>query len=110
MFQSDDIVHWIRGHMTESWFYYTAIVGRFGFGIMMILAAEASRFPQVIKVLGYVTVVAALVFLFVGQTDFTIFIDSLLDQADVFGGVSGLMSILAGGLLIYAFSENTTKT
>ncbi len=75
-------------------------------GILFIVAAKESKYPVVIKIFGYLFIIAAIIFIFMGQGSFQDFITSLIPDVKPFTPVSGLLSIAFGGFLIYAFSRN----
>ena len=99
------IFGWIENNMGNTSLYISAIVVRLVFGILFIVAARASKYPGVIKFLGYLFIIAAIVFIFIGQESFQDFIASLIPDVKPFAPVSGLLSIAFGGFLIYAFSR-----
>ena len=100
----DRIVDWVLENSGTSWFYSTAIVGRIILGGILILAARQSKFPMVLKVLGYLSLVAAFVFLIIGHSGFADFISSLLPQFQHFAPLAGILSAAFGFFLIYAVS------
>jgi hypothetical protein len=100
------ILGWIENNMGNTSLYISAIVVRLVFGILFIVAARESKYPGVIKFFGYLFIIAAIIFIFIGQESFQDFITSLIPDVKPFAPVSGLLSIAFGGFLIYAFSRN----
>jgi hypothetical protein len=100
------IIGWIEENMENTSLYISAIVVRLVFGILFIVAARESKYPDVIKFFGYLFIIAAIIFIFIGQGSFQDFITSLIPDVKPFAPVSGLLSIAFGGFLIYAFSRN----
>ncbi len=100
------IFGWIENNKENTLLYISAIVVRLVFGVLFIVAARASKYPGVIKFLGYLFIIAAIIFIFIGQESFQNFITSLIPDVKPFAPVSGLLSIALGGFLIYAFSRN----
>lgn len=100
------IFGWIENNMGNTSLYISAIVVRLVFGVLFIVAARASKYPGVIKFFGYLFIIAAIIFIFIGQESFQDFITSLIPDVKPFAPVSGLLSIAFGGFLIYAFSRN----
>ncbi len=100
------IIAWIEENMENTSLYISAIVVRLVFGILFIAAARESKYPGVIKFFGYLFIIAAIIFIFIGQGSFQDFITSLIPDVKPFAPVSGLLSISFGGFLIYAFSRN----
>lgn len=104
------IFDWILSNLNQFWFYISVIVGRLSLGILLIIAAKESKYPIAIKVLGYLAVIAALGFLFIGHGNFENFLSTLITKAKPLTPISGVISLVAGVLLIYAFSSNTKNT
>jgi hypothetical protein len=100
------IFGWIENNTENTSLYISAIVVRLVFGVLFIVAARASKYPGVIKFFGYLFIIAAIIFIFIGQESFQDFITSLIPDVKPFAPVSGLLSIAFGGFLIYAFSRN----
>ncbi len=100
------IFGWIENNMENTSLYILAIVVRLVFGILFIVAAKESKYPGVIKFFGYLFIIAAIIFIFIGQESFQDFITSLIPDVKPFARVSGLFGIAFGGFLIYAFSRN----
>ena len=100
------IYDWVFQNSEASFFRMGAILGRFGFGILLILAAKESRFPSLIKVLGYLMVMAAVIFIFIGQIGFQNMITSVMETFRPYARVGGITSLLFGGFLYYSFMKN----
>tara|TARA_R110001583_G_scaffold17310_5_gene70153 strand:+ start:1395 stop:1790 length:396 start_codon:yes stop_codon:yes gene_type:complete len=100
------IIGWIKNNIENTSLYITAIVVRLVLGIIFIVAAKESKYPRVFKFLGYLFLIAALIFIFIGQESFQDFMSTLIPNFKPFVPFSGLLSIAFGGFLIYAFSRN----
>lgn len=99
------IIDWIEANTENTSLYISAIVVRFIFGVLFIVAAKESAYPMVIKIFGYMFIIAAIVFLLMGQESFQHLMTSLIPRFKPFAPVSGILSIAFGGFLIYAFSK-----
>ena len=106
LINSEIIIGWIKDNMENTSLYVSAIVVRFVFGVLFIVAAREAKYPIVIKFFGYLFIIAAIIFIFMGQESFQAFIASLFPNVKPFAPISGLLSIAFGGFLIYAFSKN----
>ena len=100
------IFGWIENNMENTSLYISAIVMRLVLGIIFIVAAGESKYPGVIKFFGYLLIIAAIIFIFIGQESFQNFITSLIPNVKPFAPLGGLLIIAFGGFLIYAFSRN----
>lgn len=106
LIKSEIIIGWIENNLENTSLYISAIVVRLIFGILFIVAARESKYPGVIKFLGYLFVMAAIIFFFIGQEIFQDFISPLITEVKPFAPAAGLFSMGFGGFLIYAFSRN----
>lgn len=97
---------WIENNMENTALYISAIIVRLVFGILFIVAARESKYPRVIKFLGYLFIITAIIFIFIGQDSFHIFITFLIPNVKPFAPISGILSIAFGSYLIYSFSRN----
>ncbi len=99
------VFNYIEGNSESTWLYATAIVMRLILGTVLILSANASNFPMVFKVLGIVTIIAALTFLLMGHASFQELMASILPFFKPYGRLASLASFVLGGFLIYAFMD-----
>ena len=97
---------WIEDNMLNNSLYIFAIVMRLIFGIILIIAAKGSKYPGIIKFFGYLAVIAAIVFIFMGQTNFMDFVSSGIPAIKPYAAVVGLVAMAIGGFLVYAFLGN----
>ena len=95
----------IKSSLDHQWLYITAIILRASMGVLLIAAAKRSKFPLAIKVIGYMTILAAIVFLLIGQTRFQEFMSSMMDTLQPVTWMSGLIAVAFGAFLIYAFTK-----
>lgn len=98
------IFGWLEDNIENSSLYIFAIVGRLVFGILLIIAAKESKYPRVFKVFGYLAIIAAIIFIFIGHENFQDFIASIVAEFKPYAPISGLIVMAIGGLFIYAFS------
>ena len=109
LFAQLDIFNWLENNLTQPMLYYSVILIRLILGVLLIMAAKGSRFPRIIKILGYVAVVAALVMIFMGKVNFYEFFSAVIPKVKPFAPLSGLVGIGIGVFLIYAFSRKKTE-
>lgn len=100
------IIGWIEDYLEHRLLYISAIVVRFVFGILFLAAAKASKYPGVIKVFGYIFIIAAIILFLIGQVRFQDFITSLIPDVKPIAPVIGLLVIAFGSFLIDSFSKN----
>ncbi len=96
------------GYIENNWdslsFYRLAIATRIILGILFIVAAKDSKYPTVIKIIGFVFILAAVIFILIGHNGFQDFASSMTPFAKPITLGAGLVGLLLGGLLIYTFS------
>ena len=97
---------WLEDNTENSSLYISAIVGRFVLGILLIIAAKESKYPLFFKIFGYLAIIAAIVFIFIGHEIFQHFMASIIAEFKPYTLISGLIVMAIGGLFIYAFSMN----
>ena len=106
LFNHEFIMGWIEDSMKNTSLYISAIVVRLIFGILFLAAARESKYPGVIKVFGYVFIIAAIILFLIGQERFQDFITALIPGVKPFAPVIGLVVMAFGSFLIYSFSKN----
>jgi drug/metabolite transporter (DMT)-like permease len=95
----------IEHNLGSSSLYITAIAVRLIMGVLLVLSAGDSKYPGFIKILGYLFILAAVVFIFIGQVSFQEFITTLIPYVNPYAAISGLLSMAFGAFLFYAFSR-----
>lgn len=80
-----------------------AIVVRLVLGALLIYLAGVSRFPLVIEVIGWLSIIAAITFAIIGRNNFKILMSWAMSFQKPYGRVGGLIAVCFGGFLIYAF-------
>lgn len=103
LFDPEIIFSFAEDNLEKPSFYIAAIVARLVLGVILIISASQSKYPTIIKVLGFLSIIAALTFLIIGRESFQGFISSLLPFSKSYGLIGGLLSMAFGGFLIYAF-------
>lgn len=93
----------IRKHMEETGIYLLAIVLRAVLGALLISQAGLSRFPLLIEVLGWLSLLAATIFLLIGQARFVRLMSWALSLTETMGRLSGGIASAFGMFLVYAF-------
>ena len=94
----------VEDNLKETFFYITAILFRLILGVVLIMTAIESRYPTFMKVLGYVSVIAAIVFIIMGHGNFQEFISEFLPTFKPAVRYIGIVAMALGGFLIYAYT------
>ena len=80
-----------------------AIVVRLVLGVLLIYQSGASKYPLVIEIIGWLSIVAAVFFAVIGRNNFKRLISWALSLAKPFGRVGGFVAVCFGTFLVYAF-------
>ena len=79
-----------------------AVVVRIILGVALILYAAESKYPKMILILGWISIVAASVLGIMGRTKFISLMSWAISLAPFFRRIGGVLAILFGGFLIHA--------
>ena len=80
-----------------------AIAIRVILGALLIYQADASRFPTVIEIIGWISLGAALFIIVMGRRNFIRLMEWSLSFVKKFGRFGGIMAATFGAFLVYAF-------
>ncbi len=93
----------LRNHVEKLELQILAIVVRLVLGGLLIVQSHVSKFPLVIEILGWLTVVAAIGLAVMGRRNFKRLMSWALSLAKPYGRVGGIVAAAFGAFLIYAF-------
>ncbi len=91
-------------HIDEPWLQVTAVVVRLILGVMLILQSGVSRFPLVIEVIGWISILAAVLFAVIGREKFKRIMGWALSLRKPYGRIGGLLAVGFGAFLVYSFT------
>ena len=100
----DIVFNFISDKGGNMWLYVIAIGVRLLLGFFLVKTSSASRYPTVIKVFGYIFIVAAIILLFMGQGSFQDLISTIIPEFRPLGRFGGLLSMAFGGFFVYAYT------
>lgn len=98
------LIKLVKGVMHEGWGMYIAVLARLLLGVSLILAASDSKFPMTFEILGWVTLVAAVVLLFVGRDRISALIAWFERCSNSLIRLWMLFGVVFGGFFIYGIS------
>lgn len=99
------ILGFIESYRESSWLYFFAIVIRILLGAALLQTAANSRFPLAFKIIGYIALAAAFVFLVIGHERFQHVMATLVPYFENTGGWVGILVVIFGAFLIYALND-----
>ena len=97
------IFGFLRTSMTKPELHIAAVVVRIILGILLLTQSHVSKFPVVIEIIGWLSIVAAVVLAVMGRRNFIRLMSWALSVAKPFGRVGGVVAAAFGAFLIYAF-------
>jgi len=83
--------------------HFLAVTVRLIIGALLIAQASLSKFPLVIEILGWLSIVASMTFAVMGRHNFKRLMSWALSLLKPFGRVGGAFAAIFGAFLIYAF-------
>lgn len=93
----------LRENANQLWLHITAIVVRLLLGMLLVSQAGTSKLPMIIEVIGWIAILAAVLFMLIGRNNFKRLISWAFAVAIPFAPIGGILALCFGGLLIYAF-------
>lgn len=97
------ILDMIQSNGEKTWLYLSAIGARVILGVILIQQAAISKFPLLIEMLGWISLVAAFLFTIMGRRRFTGMMYWILEKMKPYARVGGVFALIFGALLVYAF-------
>ena len=97
------IFGFLKGHLEKLELQILAIVVRLVLGAFLIYLSDVSRFPLVIEVIGWLSIIAAIFFAVIGRNNFKRIMSWALSFQKPYGRVGGFIAVCFGGFLVYAF-------
>lgn len=98
----DTVFGLIRKHLNSLGMYVLAVAARILLGAALILCAADSKYPTPVEIIGWITLLAALVLGLMGRTRFKSLIAWALGIPNSFRRIGGVLVVLFGGFLVYA--------
>jgi len=99
----DIIFGFLRQKLDKLELHILAVVVRLVLGILLIYQSGVSRFPLVVEILGWLSIVAAVSLAVMGRSNFRRLMSWALSLVGVFGRAGGALAVAFGAFLIFAF-------
>lgn len=87
--------------MTSQTRFRAAIILRLGLGAILWIGADALRFPQIIRIIAAISILAAVAILIMGRERLNKLVDWWLTRPDGLLRLSAVFAAAFGGFLIY---------
>lgn len=97
------IFGFLRNNLDKLSLHILAVVVRLVLGALLIYQSNISKFPFVIEVIGWLSIVATIFLAVMGRRNFNRLMSWALSLSKPFGRVGGVLAVAFGAFLIYAF-------
>lgn len=97
------IFGFLSKHREKTGLQVLAIAVRLVLGALLVYQSDASRYPLVIEVIGWLAIVAAVIFSVIGRRNFRRLMSWALSLNKPLGRAGGFIAAAFGAFLIYAF-------
>ena len=94
---------YLRKNLDRFILHILAVIIRLVLGILLIQQSDLSRFPIVIEVIGWLSIVAAITLAVMGRRNFNRLMSWALSLVKPIGRIGGVFAAAFGAFLIYAF-------
>lgn len=97
------IFGFLRNNLDKLVVHILAVLVRLVLGVLLIYQSNVSKFPFVIEIIGWLSIVAAIFLAVMGRRNFNRLMSWALSFVKPFGRVGGVLAAAFGAFLIYAF-------
>ena len=97
------IFGFLRNNLDKLVVHILAVLVRLVLGVFLIYQSNVSKFPFVIEIIGWLSIVAAIFLAVMGRRNFNRLMSWALSFVKPFGRVGGVLAAAFGAFLIYAF-------
>lgn len=98
-----NILGLLSKHIEKLELHILAVVIRLTLGGLLVYYSVVSKFPLIIEVIGWISIVAAIFFALIGRNNFKRLMSWALSLQKPFGRFGGFLAICFGAFLVYAF-------
>ena len=100
----DIVFGFISKHREKLGLHILAVVVRLALGVLLIYLSDTSRYPLVVAIIGWISIIAAIALAVAGRTNFKRLISWAMSLQKSYGRIGGFLGVCFGGFLVYAFS------
>lgn len=97
------IFGYLRNNSEKLELHILAVVVRVVLGVLLIYQSGESKYPFVIEIIGWLSIVAAIILAVIGRRNFSRLMSWALSFVKPLGRVGGVLAAAFGAFLIYAF-------
>ena len=97
------IFGFLRNNLDKLVLHILAVAVRLVIGVLLIYQSNISKFPFVIEIIGWLSIVAAIFLAVMGRRNFNRLMSWALSLSKPFGRIGGVLAGAFGAFLMYAF-------
>lgn len=94
---------YLRRHLGSLQIHVLAVVVRLIIGFLLIAQSDVSRFPFIIEIIGWLSLIAAFILAAIGRRSFHRLMAWALSFAKPYGRIGGTLAAAFGAFIVYAF-------
>lgn len=103
LFNPEIVFAYLRKNTDKIGLHLAAVVLRLMLGVLLVNQSAASKYPLIIEIIGWLSIVAAICFAVIGRDKFIRLMGWALSQVKTLGRVGGVIATGFGIFLMYAF-------
>jgi uncharacterized BrkB/YihY/UPF0761 family membrane protein len=93
----------LRDNLDKLFLHVTAVVVRLILGILLVTQSALSKYPIIIEVLGWLSIIAAITLALIGRDRFKRLMAWAFSLLKPYGRVGGVLASIFGAFIVYAF-------
>ena len=93
----------LQKHSDKIELHILAVTIRLILGAVLIAQSVESKYPLIIEIFGWISIIAAIVFAAIGRRKFTYLMSWALSQVKNRGRIGGIIATIFGAFLVHAF-------
>ena len=97
------IFGFLRKNLDKLALHILSVVVRLVLGVLLIYQSNVSKFPFVIELIGWLSIIASIILAVMGRRNFNRLMSWALSLVKPIGRVGGVLAAAFGAFLIYAF-------
>ncbi|GAB3532962.1 hypothetical protein [Photobacterium alginatilyticum] len=94
---------YLRRHLGSLQIHVLAVVVRLIIGFLLIAQSDVSRFPFIIEIIGWLSLIAGFILAAIGRRSFHRLMAWALSFAKPYGRIGGTLAAAFGAFIVYAF-------
>jgi uncharacterized membrane protein YidH (DUF202 family) len=97
------IFGFLRNNLDKPVLHILAVIVRLVLGVLLIDQSSISKFPLVIEIIGWLSIIAAIILAVMGRSNFNRLMSWALSFSKPIGRFGGILAAAFGAFLVYAF-------